>query len=231
MKILAIILARKNSKRLKNKHHLKLGGKSLIEHTFDLFKKKKIFSDIVVSTDDKKIIKHVKEKYSNFIPILRSKNLSKDSTDSYQVLIQVYNWYNKKYSSVDGIFLLQPTSPFRKLTTVQKMIKEFKKNQMTRSVISVKKVKNHPEWMFEIKKNKMFKLQQKKNIQMSQYLKKLFIVNGLGYLLVPKDLINKRTTIPNNSIPIVCDSEVESLDIDTRDDFEIAKAFKSYFKL
>jgi CMP-N,N'-diacetyllegionaminic acid synthase len=231
MKILAIILARKNSKRLKNKHHLNLGGKSLIQHTFDLLKKKKIFSDIVVSTDDEKIIKNVKKKYSDFIPILRSKNLSRDSTESYQVLIEVYNWYYRKYSSVDGIFLFQPTSPFRKLTTVQKMIKEFKKNQMKRSVISVKKVKNHPEWMFEIKNNKMFKFQQKKNIQMSQYLKKLFIVNGLGYLLVPKDLIKQRTTIPNNSIPIVCNSEVESLDIDTREDLDTARAFKSYFKL
>ena len=38
MKILAIILARKNSKRLK-KHHLELDGKSLIDHTFDLLKK------------------------------------------------------------------------------------------------------------------------------------------------------------------------------------------------
>ena len=40
MKILAIILARKNSKRLRNKHHLNLGGKSLIRHTFDTLKKK-----------------------------------------------------------------------------------------------------------------------------------------------------------------------------------------------
>ena len=39
MKILAIILARKNSKRLKNKHHLNLGGKNAIRHTFDVEKK------------------------------------------------------------------------------------------------------------------------------------------------------------------------------------------------
>ena len=37
---LVIIPARKNSKRLKNKHHLNLGKKSLIQHTFDLLKKK-----------------------------------------------------------------------------------------------------------------------------------------------------------------------------------------------
>ena len=46
MKILAIILARKNSKRLKKKHHLELDGKSLIDHTFDLLKKTNFFFNI-----------------------------------------------------------------------------------------------------------------------------------------------------------------------------------------
>ncbi len=39
-KILALILARKNSKRLKNKNIKKLHGKPLIRWTFDLLKKK-----------------------------------------------------------------------------------------------------------------------------------------------------------------------------------------------
>ena len=231
MKILAIILARKNSKRLKNKHHLNLGGKNLIQHTFDLLKKNKLFNDIVVSTDDKKIIDNVKKKYKCFIPLLRSKNLSKGSTESYKVLITVYKWYQKKYSSVDGIFLIQPTSPFRKLNTIKKILNDFKRNKMRRSIVSVKKVKNHPEWMFEIKKNKMIQLRKQKKIQMSQFLKQLFVLNGLAYLLVPKDLIKQKTHIPKNSIPFMCNSEIESLDIDTKEDFLIAKAFKSFFKL
>ncbi len=228
MKILAIILARKNSKRLRNKHHLNLGGKSLIRHTFDTLKKKKLFRDIVVSTDDKKIINNIKKKYKNFIPLLRSKNLSRDSTESYKVLIAVYKWYQKKYSSVDGIFLIQPTSPFRRLNTIKKILKEFKRHKMRKSIVSVKKVKNHPEWMFEIKKNRMIKFRKQKKIQMSQSLKKLFILNGLAYLLIPKDLQKEKTCVPKNSIPFICNSEIESLDIDTEEDFLIAKAYKNF---
>ena len=63
---------------------------------------------------------------------------------------------------------------------------------MRRSIVSVKKVKNHPEWMFEIKKNRMIKFRKQKKIQMSQSLKKLFILNGLAYLLIPKDLQKKK---------------------------------------
>ena len=39
--ILAIVLARKNSKRLKNKNILKLNKKKLIQWTFDFLNKKK----------------------------------------------------------------------------------------------------------------------------------------------------------------------------------------------
>ena len=231
MKILAIILARKNSKRLKKKHHLELDGKSLIDHTFDLLKKTNLFFNIIVSTDDQKILKNVKKKYKSFIPLTRSHHLSKDSTNSHEVLIEVYKWYKKNYSKVDGIFLLQPTSPFRKLSTIKKMINIYKKNKRKRSIVSVNKVKDHPDWMFEIRKNKLIRFDKKKPIKMSQYLKELYIVNGLGYLLVPKDLLINKTTIPQNSIPSVCNSEIESLDIDTIEDLNIARAFKKYFKI
>lgn len=231
MKIIAIIPARKNSKRLKKKHHLELGGKSLIEHTFDLLKKNKLFFNIIVSTDDEKIIKIVKKKYESFISLKRSKYLAKDSTDSYEVLIDVYKWYKKNYSKVDGIFLIQPTSPFRKLSTIKKMVNIFKKNNMKKSIISVNKVKRHPDWMFEIRQNKLIKFDKKKPIKMSQYLKELFIVNGLGYLLVPRDLLINKTTIPKNSIPSICNSDIESLDIDTVEDLNIARALNDYLKI
>jgi len=231
MKILAVILARKNSKRLKNKHHLKLGNKSLINHTFDLLKKNLIFENIIVSTDDEKILNVVKKNYSQFIPFKRPDYLSRDSTNSFEVLIYVYNWYTKNYSNIDGIFLLQPTSPFRTIGTIRQMIEKFKKYKMKKSIVAVNKIKSHPEWMFQIKKNKMEKYIKKKSIRMSQYLQELYIVNGLGYLIVPKDLINQKTTIPENSLAYICKNHLETLDIDNKDDLEIAKSFKQYFKL
>ena len=57
-KILALVLARKNSQRLRNKNILKLKNKPLILWTFDLLKKKAIrnlFVNVMVSTDSSKI--------------------------------------------------------------------------------------------------------------------------------------------------------------------------------
>lgn len=62
MKLLAIITARKNSKRLKNKNKKILGGKPLISWTIDFAKKIKKFQDILITTDDEEILNIAKKK-------------------------------------------------------------------------------------------------------------------------------------------------------------------------
>jgi CMP-N-acetylneuraminic acid synthetase len=83
-KILALILARKGSARLKNKNILKLNSKHLVEWTFEQLSKKsikKLFVNILVSTDSKKIL-NLSKKYKLLSPWLRPKNLSKKSSSS-----------------------------------------------------------------------------------------------------------------------------------------------------
>ena len=53
--IIGIILARKGSKRLKNKNLKKINGRSLCEITIKFAKKLKFLKNIVLSTDDKKL--------------------------------------------------------------------------------------------------------------------------------------------------------------------------------
>ena len=56
LKILALILARKNSKRLPGKNLRKIGNKTLVEWSIDVVKNIKEIIHIFVSTDDKKIV-------------------------------------------------------------------------------------------------------------------------------------------------------------------------------
>ena len=53
---LGIIVARKHSQRIKNKNLKKLGKKRLIEYTFSAVKNSKKLDDIILSTDDDRII-------------------------------------------------------------------------------------------------------------------------------------------------------------------------------
>lgn len=224
MKILSIIPARKNSKRIKNKNKILLKKKKLIEHTFLVAKKSKSFDKILLTTDDKDLIR-LSKKYNILAPWLRPKSLSGDFVPSYKAVLHAYNWYEKKFGKVDGIFILQPTSPFRKTKTIKDMIKIFKKNHR-QSVISVSKCNEHPEWMVKLKNSKILPYMSKTYfIKRSQSLKKLYKINGLGYLINPSTLRKEKTLIPKNSHSYISKSKIESLDIDDTEDYTIAKKF------
>ena len=62
MNTIAFIPARANSRRLPKKNIKKLNGVSLIEHSVRFAKSLKFVDDIIISTDDKKIIKLYKTK-------------------------------------------------------------------------------------------------------------------------------------------------------------------------
>lgn len=228
MKILAIILARKGSKRIKNKNLIKIGRIKLVEKTILLSKKISLFENILLSTDDKKILK-IGKKNNILAPWLRPKKLSKDKSTSYDALIHAYKWYIKKYGFMDGIFLLQPTSPFRKIKTITGMINLFKKNYF-RSVVSVTKAYKPPGWFLKIRKNKNIVpfIDKKYFNTRSQDFDDVYFLNGVGYLLNPRDIQLEKTIIPSNSIAYICNSKIESLDIDVKEDLYIARAISYY---
>ena len=227
MKIIAIIPARKNSKRIKNKNKIILNKKKLIEHTFLVAKKSKQFNKILLTSDDKDIIK-LSKKYKIIAPWIRPRYLSGDLVPSYKVIIHAYEWYNKKFGQIDGIFVLQPTSPFRKIKTITKMIKIYKKNKK-KSVVCLSQCNEHPEWMLKIKKNKPVPYISKKYFtKRSQSLEKLYKVNGLGFLLSPNILKKEKTLVPKNFIPYVINSKIENLDIDDKEDYTLAKNISKF---
>ena len=73
MNILGVILARKGSKGIKNKNHLKLNGKSLINIAIKNAKNSKKITKLIFSTDDKKL-RNEAIKLGINSPFLRPKN-------------------------------------------------------------------------------------------------------------------------------------------------------------
>ena len=73
---IAIIPARGGSKRIKNKNSKIFFGKPIISYAIQLALKSKIFEEVIVSSNDKKIIK-MSKKYGAKILFKRPKYLSK----------------------------------------------------------------------------------------------------------------------------------------------------------
>jgi CMP-N-acetylneuraminic acid synthetase len=201
-KILALVLARKGSSRLRNKNLLKLKGKPLIQWTLDKLNKKnikKLFVDVLVSTDSTKI-QNMAKKYQFLCPWLRPKKLSGRLSTSEASALHAINWYEKNIQKINGLFLFQPTSPFRS----QKKI-----------IAAVKLFKNQKKQVVSVCSKKTYKF----NIN---------DINGSLYLTPVVVLKKFKTFKKKNFIKIKINKVSENLDIDTLADMRIAKKYKVY---
>lgn len=226
MKILALITARGGSKRLPSKNKRLLGGKPLITWSIEAAKGISEICDILVSTDDPEIAEISKDAGA-LVPWLRPTELSTDTALSIDVVLHALRWYEAERGNLTGILLLQPTSPFRTSRTIIESIKLFRDNNKN-SVISVSHSHIHPMWMFEIENNCLKPIIQDEKREQYNKLAKLtetYNINGSIYLASSTNIIKNRSFLEKNTVPLLIKSTKESLDIDTEEDWELAKLY------
>ena len=138
--MLAIIPAKKKSKRLPNKNIKLLGGKPLIAHTIETAIKSKQITRVIVTTDCSKIA-NIAKKYGAEVPFLRPKNLTTNKSGKLEVCKHVIDFITKKEGiSIPSFVVLQPTSPLRLVQDIDEAIKIFRKKKAD-SVVSFCKAK------------------------------------------------------------------------------------------
>ena len=228
MKILILILARKNSKRVPNKNIMRLGGKELIQWTIDSALEISSLNKILVSTDDT-AIQEIAIKRNVLCPWLRPSQLSTDTASSVDATIHAIDWYEHNIEKLDGVLLLQPTSPFRFTQTLNEGISLFIKNSR-QSVVGVSKCTQHPELCLIERKGKLFAYRSGNEFNLrTQDLQDAYYLNGSFYLSSPESIKKNRTFVPNGSIPLLSKKFYESIDIDTKDDFLIANLIATHY--
>ena len=221
-RILALIPARAGSKRLPNKNKRLFFGKPLIQWTILLAKRNSYLCDVLVSTDDEDVIL-LAEQADVLAPWKRPASLATDSASSADVAIHALDWYEENIGDVDGLVLLQPTSPLRKPTTLAAGIDLFQKSAGA-SVIGVSKAHIHKNWIFEIKNQYLNHL----NIGKSSKSKSdIFVPNGLLYVASPTTLRREKSFFSDECVPLISTDEFEDVDIDTYIDFIFAEYLKT----
>lgn len=222
MKILALILARGGSKRLPGKNIRLLGGKPLIVWSIDVAKDIPEICDVLVSTDDHEI-STVCKVAGALVPWLRPADLATDTASSVDAALHALDWYELENGPLDGLLLLQPTSPFRTKNTVKKGIDLFINNN-SETVLGVSPTHAHPMWTLKKDGEYLVPFMQGHGFNMrSQDLPAAYVVNGCFYLITPSALRSDRSFIGNNIMPLLIESQQEALDIDTEWNFEIAE--------
>jgi len=212
-KISAIILARYGSKRLKDKNVLNFYGKPLYYWTLLAAKKSKYIDNIILSTDDKRIINHTK-KIRYVKTYNRPKKLRGDKITSENVILNIIK---KKNFPHDFIIILQPTSPLRKSNDIDKAVKSLidkNENFLVSACYRTKSYKN----MIEIKKGFFQRFKKKKSG---------YSFNGAIYMAKTSYFKKTKTFFTKKTI-IFPMSKSKSVDIDSKEDFQLAiKKFKN----
>ncbi len=107
--IIAIIPARGNSKRLKEKNIYKVWNKPMIYWAIKAAKNSKFIKDIYVSSESKKILTIAKK--FNVNTIERPKILSEDKVFKMDVITHATKYVERKFTKPDIIVSLQANSP------------------------------------------------------------------------------------------------------------------------
>lgn len=220
-KTLSIFLPiRKNSKRIKNKNILplkkfKLGLSEIkILQLLRLKKKlekKNISTEIIISTDIKKVQNFIKNE-KNLTLHLRGKKLSTDN--SLQKLINLA----PKICKNNYILWTHVTSPLYREDDYMRFIEIFFKRKANSAfsctIIQKFLMNDEKKWIsHNYKKLKWPKTQD---------LKKLYEVNSAAFIAKKNVYINNNDRLDNNPLPIVSKKN-SSLDIDDKDDFDLFK--------
>jgi len=221
MKLLCLIPARKNSKRLKNKNLKLLKNLPLINHTINLASKIKDFEKIVVSTDSKKIL-DMKKKFKNIIFLKRPAKFSSSNSPMKNVIKHAVNSLNINKAKCGGIVILQPTSPLRKLKTIIKAIKIFKKRKPD-YLTTVKKLKHneYPHMIISTKKKNNFSKKFYFKVNKKNKLNFYSLDGGVIFIL---NIKNKTYELKGKG-EFLRINFPETIDIDYKEDFDLAKKF------
>ncbi|WP_459129341.1 acylneuraminate cytidylyltransferase family protein [Guggenheimella bovis] len=215
---IAIIPARQGSKRILDKNIKPILGKPLIAYTIEAALKSKRFDRVIVTTDSKEYGEIATRFGAEFH--LRSPELSTDTAKSNDVILDVLEHFPS-----DRFMLLQPTSPLRDETDIEKAFLLFEEKRAL-SVVSVTECEPLA-LMNTLDESLSLENFLKKEGVRTQELKKNFVLNGAIYLSDTEHFKAHQTFYGERSFAYMMKKN-HSVDIDSMDDFFLAEALIMY---
>lgn len=212
MSVLAIIPARGGSKGVKQKNLRMLGGIPLIGHTANAALKSGIYSRIVVSTDDPAITRWAE--LNGFEVHRRSAHAASDSATIADVANEVVRDLDWRGTTVS---VLQPTSPFRSSRSIKEAYQQFNedKNDSMMSVVRLE----HMHWFDE---GESFRPLFEERVN-RQYARHAVLQETGAIQFVRTEVLKESGVMVQARHGLYEISASESLDIDTTEDFAIAR--------
>ena len=221
MKPICIIAARGGSKGVPKKNIRLLGKKPLIAYTIESAIKSKLFCDVIVSTENKKIAS-IAKKYCAIIPFYRPKKLATDNASMDDVLLDVIKKLKLLKYEFDIVVSRDCTAPFIQNSDIKASINLLNKK---RCDIVVAGYSTHLNPYFNMMEKKAsgylkFSKKSKSRIESRQKAPIVYQLTGLHTFNVKQFLKYKKIYMPK-ILPFEILPET-GLMIDTEFEFQIA---------
>lgn len=209
MKTLAVIHAKGTSERLPNKNIKELGDKPLFCHVLDTALQCKFIDEVVIDSDSDEILEIGREHGAT--PCKRPSEYATNDTNGDDLLYRIAQLFD-----ADIFVQLFPTAPFLKAKTIDNAIGIFY-NFACDSMMGV-----NSKVFYEIRRGMpiYYVRNRRPNSQDMQHI----VYETCGLYIVKRDYIlkKKKRVNPDNCLPMLI-SDIESIDIDTQEDFEFAE--------
>ena len=222
MKPVCIIPARAGSKSVSNKNIRHIAGKPLLYYTIKSALESKIFSHVIVSTEDKKIAS-IGKKYGAEVPFMRPKNLATDKTSQEQVLLHAVKKLNSLGIDFEIFVYRDCTVPFIDSSDMNGAIELLKKSDCYSTCASIKAHPNPYFGMWEPNKEGFLKISKTtdKVISRRQDAPIVYIIDGL-FVFWTKKFLKTRKCLTSKMLPYEISREHSHM-IDFEFDFKVAE--------
>lgn len=221
-KTICFIGARGGSKGVPRKNIRKIVGKPLIAYTIESAKKSKIFSHVIVSTENKEIA-NIAKKYGAEVPFMRPKKLATDRIGFAPVLSHGIKKLFSLGFDFENLVLRDCTAPFIRNEDILGTIKLLEKSK-SNAVFGVYRQHFNPYFnMFEIDAHGFLKLSKNKGKRprSRQEAPPIYQMTGLDTFNVKKFLEYEKIILPK-ILPYEIPSETGIM-IDTELEFKIVE--------
>ena len=221
MKPICIIAARGGSKGVPNKNIRLLGKKPLIAHTIESAIKSKLFSSVIVSTENKKIT-NIAKKYGATVPFYRPKKLATNNASMDDVLLDVIKKLKLLEYEFEVVVNRDCTTPLIQNSDMKASINLLDRKKCDAVVAGYSTHLNPYFNMMEKNANGYLKFSKKskKRIESRQNAPTVYQLTGLHTFNVKQFLKYKRIYMPK-ILPLEILPET-GLMIDTEFEFQIA---------
>lgn len=217
-KRIAIITARGGSKRIPKKNIKDFCGKPIIAYSIEAAISSKLFDEVMVSTDSEEIAE-IAKKYGASVPFMRSAETSNDYATTNDVLMEVFNEYEKRGQEFDIAVCIYPTAPFVTADKLKRAIDMVEKDGAD-AVTPVVQFSFPPQRAFIIRDNALEYQYPENASARSQDLEPIYHDCGQFYVMRPYNILHDVES--TMTMPLIM-KESEVQDIDTIEDWEIAE--------